>query len=223
MNKIKVLYDVVNTMKKRDAVKGTIDFKVVKGEETIISFANEFSKDNASGNIKAKINKEINIDGKKIKQETDVDFNMKDCPFHKFHHGMHGHGHVHGNMHMSFKAKLSRAAFMLNVLNNLKAEEKDNMTILSLDLKEIMKEGQALRAEFENDFKGEQMERNQDEYSKENMRMHHQPPKFIKELFCDDYKDAVLNITVNKNNEVEKVELSANGDTAINGTLVINN
>ena len=61
---------------------------------------------------------------------------MKDCKHHKFHHHMHHHGMgMHTGMcceHGGIKAKLSKITFILNMLNNLKAEEKDgNINIVS--------------------------------------------------------------------------------------------
>jgi hypothetical protein len=205
MNKIKVLYDVVKTMKSKEEINGIINMEVAKGETKLISFTNEFVRNTQSGNIKAKICKEINIDGNKVKQETNTELNSNDCPHHKFHHGrpMHGHGHGHGN-------KLSKALFMLNALNNLKAEEKEDKTILSLDLKEIIKEGKELRSEFAKDHQG---------CEGRNAFGPHKHPEFMKQLFSTEYKDAVLDIIVNKNSEVEKIALYANGENIINGSL----
>lgn len=204
MNKIKVLYDVVKTMKKKDMINGIINMEVVKGDTKVVSFINEFTRNTQSGEVKAKICKEINIDGNKVKQETNTEFNIKDSHHHnKFHHGMPMHGHGHGN-------KFSKALFMLNALNNLKAEEKEDKVFLSLDLKEVLKEGKELRAEFTKENQGCEGNKRFD---------HHEHSELIKQLFSTEYKDAVLNIMVNKNNEIEKIELSANGENIINGSL----
>ena len=40
------------------------------------------------------------------------------------------------------------------------------------------------------------------------MDEHHKHCAFIKELLCSENSDAVLNVYVNKNNEVEKIEVS---------------
>jgi hypothetical protein len=203
MNKIKVLYDVVKTMKKKEMVNGIINLEVVKGETKVVSFINEFSRNAVNGDVKAKISNEINIDGKKVKNEINSEFNMKDCPHHKFHHGMHmQHGH-----------KFSKALFILNALNNLKVEEKDDKSILSLDLNEVLKEGKEIRAEFEKKTEGSE---------DKNIFEPHKHHEFMKQFLCSEYKDAVLNITVNKNNEVEKIEISANGENNINGSLNFN-
>lgn len=204
MNKIKVLYDVVRTMKKKEMINGIINFEVLKGETKLITFINEFSRNTVSGDVKAKISKEIDIDGKKVKSESNSEFNMKDCPHHKFHHGMHmqQHGHM-----------LSKAQFILSALNNLKVEEKEDKNTLSLDLKELIKEGKEIGTEF-----GKNNEHCED---KDNFGPHRHH-EFMKQFLSSEYENATLDITVNKNNEVETIEITANGENNINGSLNFN-
>ncbi|MDP4147076.1 MAG: hypothetical protein Q8936_21815 [Bacillota bacterium] len=200
MNKIKVLYDVVKTMKKKEIINGIMNLEVVNGETKVVSFSNEFTRNTVDGTLKAKISKEINMDGNKVKHETNADLNVKDCPFHKFHHGEHmRHGH-----------KFSKALFMLNALNNLTAEEKGDKTILSLDLKEVLKEGKELKAEFHKHHQGCE---GKQEFG---AHKHHE---FIKKFLCEEYETAILNVTVNKASEIENIQVSANGENIINGSV----
>jgi hypothetical protein len=200
MNKIKVLYDVIKTMKKKEVINGIVNLEVVNGETKVVSFSNEFTRNTVSGEVKAKISKEINVDGNKVKQEINTELNIKECPIHKFHHGEHMR---HGN-------KFSKALFMLNALNNLKAEEREDKIVLSLDLKEVFREGKELSAEFN---------RPNQECEGNHKFGPHKQPEFIKKLLSAEYKDAVLNVTINKSSEIEKIEISANGENVINGSM----
>lgn len=210
MNKIKVLYDVFKTMKEKESFNGNIKVEAVKGGTKVLSFSNEFSTNTVTGETKVKISSESDFDGKKAKHESNTEFNMKDCKHHKFHHHMHMHHHGMCCEPGSIKAKLSKITFILNLLNNLKTEEKDGKLILSLDLKEIIKEIK----EHHKDL-GEQHKDSCDH----NMDDHHKHCACIKEFLCAAHTDAVLNIYVNKNNEVEKVEVVANGENSLNALI----
>ena len=221
MNKIKVLYDVVKTMKEKEIINGVINFQVTKNEINVVSFNNEFHKDNISGDVKAKISKEINTDGKKIRQQTEVEFNTKNCHHHKFLHGMHGM-HKHNHEHLDMKVKLSKAAFILNILNNLEADNKEDKIVLSLNLKEVIKECKELKTEFQKNLNDIPMDKSNGTCPTENMKGPHNHHEFFKQFLCEEYKDAVLNVIINKNNEVEKIKILANGEKMVNGSLIIN-
>ena len=49
MNKIKVLYDVVKTMKEKEVFKGNVKFEAAKGAVKVLSFSNEFETNIKSG------------------------------------------------------------------------------------------------------------------------------------------------------------------------------
>ncbi|MDP4179151.1 MAG: hypothetical protein Q8900_12535 [Bacillota bacterium] len=200
MNKIKVLYDVVKSMRKKEVINGVMNLEVFNGEAKVVCISNEFTKNTISGELKAKISKEINMGENKVKQETDTELNFKDHPFHKFHH----------EAHMNHRNKVSMILFMLNTLNNLTCEQKDDKIILTLDLIEVLKEGKELRNEFQKNYQGCEGSCEFD------FHKHHE---FIKKFLSADHKDAVLNVTVNKANEIEKIEVSANGENVINGSV----
>lgn len=201
MNKIKVLYDVVKLMRKKEVINGVMNLEVFNGEEKVVCISNEFTKNTISGELKAKISKEINMGENKVKQETDTELNFKDHAFHKSHHEAHMN---HGN-------KVSMILFMLNTLSNLTCEQKDDKIILSLDLIEVLKEGKNLRNEFQKNDQEVCEFKHKFDFQK-----HHE---YIKKFLSADHKDAVLNVIVNKSNEIEKIELSANGEIVINGTV----
>jgi hypothetical protein len=213
MNTIKLLYDVFKTMKEKESFNVIAKVEAVKGELKVLSFSNEFTTNTVTGETKAKISSEVDCDGKKIKHESNTEFNIKDCKHRKFHHHAHGMGnHKSGTCceHGGIKAKLSKITFVLNVLNNLKVEEMDGLSVLSLDLKDIIKE---IKEQHKNLAEHHANSFNQ------NIAEHHKHCIFIKELLCSENSDAVLNIYINKNNEVEKVEVTAKGENSLNALI----
>jgi hypothetical protein len=223
MNKIKVLYDVVKTMKEKEVLKGNIKLEAVKGEMKVLSFSNEFETNTKNGETKANINVDLDTEDKKVKHKSHSEFNIKDCPHHRFHRGMHMHNHginmhgIHG--HGGIKGGLSKIAFMLNLLNNVQVEEKDEKAIISLQLKEVLKEIKDMHKEFYKGMDNEKvMEhiRQMKEGSGEDFKKHHE---FIKKLLFSEDSETLLKIYANKNNEVEKIEISSKGENIVNGVL----
>lgn len=217
MNKIKVLHDVFKTMKEKELFKGNIKVEAAKGGVKILSFSNEFETNTKNGETKAKLNLDLGDEGKKVKHESNSEFNIKDCPHHKFHKGMHMHHHRHG-MHGNggIKAKLSKITFVLNLLNNVQIEEKGEKSIISLELKEVLKD---MHKDFHKEIDNEEMleyHKKMNDGMHEDFCKHHE---FIKEILCSEESDTLLKIYANKNNEIEKVEISAKGENTINGSL----
>lgn len=219
MNKIKVLYDVFKTMKEKELFKGNIKVEAAKGENKVFSFSNEFEVNTKNGETKAKLNVDLDAEGKKVKHESNSEFNIKDCPHHKFHKGMHMHHHgMHG--HCGLKGKLSKVTFVLNLLNNVQIEEIEEKYIISLELKEVLKEIKDMHKDFHKGIDNEKiLEHHKQMHEGMNndfCKKHHE---FIKEILCSEQSNPLLKIYANKNNEVEKVEISAEGTNTINGTL----
>jgi hypothetical protein len=218
MNKIKVLYDVFKFMKDKEVFKGNIKLEATKGKVKVLAFSNEFETNTKNGETKAKLNVDLDTEGKKVKHESSSEFNIKDCPHHKFHKGMHMHHHgMYG--HGGIKAGLSRITFVLNLLNNVQVEEKEEKTIISLDLKEALKDIKDMHKDFHKGIDNEKIleyhKQMHDGMNKDFCRHH----EFIKEILCSEQSDALLKIYASKNNEVEKVEISAKGENTINGSL----
>lgn len=213
MNKIKVLYDVFKTLKGKEIFNGEVKVEAVKEDTKIISFANEFSRNNITGETKVKINSELDIDGNKAKCNSNAEFTMKEC--HK--HGFHGMHHMGG--HEGVKNKLNKITFMLSILNNLNAEEKDDKAILTIDLKDILKEIKTMKAEAHKDLSDEEFNEFHKKFHERKHDEHHKYHKFIKELLSSEYDSATLNIIANKNNEVERIEITANGETNVDASV----
>lgn len=218
MNKIKVLYDVFKEMKEKEVFKGNVKVEAAKGESKVFSFSNEFEVNAKSGETKAKLNVDLDAEGKKLKHESNSEFNIKDCPHHKFHKGMHMYHHgMHG--HCGLKGKLSKITFVLNLLNNVQIEEIEEKYIISLELKEVLKEIKDMHKDFHKGIDDEKIleyHKQMHEGMNKDFCKHHE---FIKEILCSEQSNPLLKIYANKNNEVEKVEISAKGTNTINGTL----
>lgn len=217
MNKIKVLHEVFKTMKDKEVFKGNLKLEAAKGEVKILSFSNEFETNTKNGETKAKLNLDLDAEGKKVKHESNSEFNIKNCPHHKFHRGMHMHHHGYG--HGGIRAGLSKIALLLNLLSNVEIEEKEDRSIISLDLKEVLKEIKDMHKDFHKGIDDEKIL----EYHKQ---MHdgmdkdfHKHHKFIKDILFSEQSDTLLKIYANKNSEIEKVEISVKGENTIDGTL----
>ena len=200
MSRIKVLYDVFKTMKDKEVFNGDVTIEAILNEKKAFNLFNEFSTNKETATTKAKISTEVDYEDNKFKHESTTEFNMKN----HFHHGGHGmfmHGNPHGSSnHGNMKNKLSHVTFMLGVLNKIKLEEDDHKTLLSLDLKEILTEVKEMHSEL-HDKACEEM--------KENKSHHH---AIAKELMDMEASDATLKVWINKSNEVEKIEILANGN-----------
>ncbi|OVE66740.1 hypothetical protein CCS79_17330 [Clostridium diolis] len=218
MNKIKVLYDVFKTMKEKEVFKGSVKLEATKGDVKVLSFSNEFETDTKSGETKANISVDLDAKGKKVKHDSNSEFNIKECPHHGFHRGMHNHGmNMHG--HGGIKGGFSKVTFILNLLNNVQVEEKDEKAIISLELKEVFKEIKDIHKECHKGMDEEKIMEHIRQMKESDDRGFHKHHKFIKELLCSENSDAILKIYANKDNEVEKVEISSKGENAVNGSL----
>lgn len=208
MSKLKIMYDVINKMKEKEVVNGTFKAIGMKDQVEIGHFVNEFEKNLTSGETKVKINAEFECEGKKLKHDSQSEFTMQGCSSHK-HHGflkhMHHHSphaHLEGQIQSDhkccgIKGKLSKLAFMLNVLNQIKVDEKeDKSVILSLNLTEMPEE---LTKLFHGKMRHTAMPEN---------HPHH---AFMKE-FCTLIDPKVgVNLWINKVREVEKIVVTVDG------------
>lgn len=209
MNKIKLLYDVVTTMKEKELLKGSLKVEGSRDNVKIFGLDNHFEKSLPDGRTKAKVCLEMDCEGKKVKHESSTEFELPGCQGHR-RHSLMSHFHLcHGRHHSqagdcegikcgSFKEKLSRLAFVLKMLNSIKVEElEDKSIMLSLDFDEASGDMQCL--------------------IREKLQQH----KKIHQ--CDDFACAAgefsgmeiltgkLNVFINKNNEVEKVVVTVDG------------
>lgn len=204
MSKIKLLYDVFKTMKDKEGFNGEVKIDATENEKKVFSLSNKFSSNKETGTTKTKISTEVDYQDNKLKHESTTEFNLLDHLHKRGGHGMMMHGrHPECSNGGSLKNKLSHVTFMLGVLNKIKVEENGEKTLLSLDLKEILAELKEIRPEFQG---------SDCEEMKIDMSKHHKHHAFIKELMEMEATDANLNVWINKSNELEKVEILANGN-----------
>ena len=212
MSKIKLLYDVITTMKDKESCSGNLKVEGSKDQIKIFDLDNEFEKNMADGRMKAKVILEIDKDGKKVKHESSTEFDG--CGVHGTgHHGFmgrmfsrHCHEHHPNHSHMGtcgdiklcgIKEKLSRLACMLNVFSSMKVkEQEDKSTVLSLNFDEIP---------------GELKKMIHEKLLQKKLQHEHGHKCVCKEFSTMEVLTAGLNILINKNKEVEKITLSIKG------------
>jgi len=213
LSKLKIMVDVMNTMKHKEVVSGTFKAVGTKDQVEIGHFNNEFEKNLTNGETKIKLSAEFDCDGKKLKHDSQSEFTMQGCCRHK-HHGFMKHMHQMHQMHhhtsqiggqnqgehkcCGIKGKLTRFAVMLNILNQIKVDEKeDKSVILSLNLNEIPKELKKLLHE------------KMSQHTKPENHPHH---GFMKECGTLNEPKIELNIWINKAREVEKIVVTVDGN-----------
>lgn len=205
MSKIKLMYDVINTMKEKEVISGTFQAEGKRDQIKIASFTNEFEKNLSNGETKVKISTELDYNGKKVKHESQTEFTMQGCCPGDRHHGFmkHMHHHRHSDQNHEeikcggIKGKLTKLAFVLNILNQIKVDEKeDKSVILSLNPNEIPTE---LKKVF------------QERMSHNTMPEHHQHHAFMKEFSTLKDPKIGFNLWINKTREIEKFVVTVDG------------
>jgi hypothetical protein len=214
MNKIKVLYDVVKTMKGKEIFKGTLRVDGKKAGEKFIGIVNEFEKDLTEGRVKSKLNTEFNCEGKSFKHESSTDFNMEGCNFNE-HHGFMKHLHQHKHSEMKFSGPregLNKIGFVLGVLKSIKLEEKeDKSAILKLNLMDLPEEMKEIfhekmkKGSFNENHENSEFHKN---FGADNFKGHHD---FMKELHGMTNPNVEIIVWINGYSEVEKILITAAG------------
>jgi hypothetical protein len=193
MNKIKLLYDVVKTMRDKEVFNGIVKAEVQKDQVKIFSLQNEFEKNMLNGQTKAKISTELDYDGKKVKHESDTEFTMQGSCEHGHHEFMRHMHHHHAAKCGGIKGKLAKLSFALSILNSIKVEELENKTSdISLNISDIPEEMKELILE---------------------KMSHHQHGEhgFMKEFCPMEKPNLMVNMFINKNYEVEKIVVNLDG------------
>jgi len=197
MNKIKLLYDVVKTMRNKEVLNGVLAVKVHKAEANLFSLRNEFEKNLLTGQTKAKINTELDYDGKTVKHESNTEFTIPrsgECKCHEFFARLHqSHATCCAGR---LKDKFSRLLFALGVLNALQTEEQaDKGILISLNANDLPEEAKMLLRE--------KMSRAGE--------CHHHEHGFLKEFCAAENLDFALNIFTNKNYEIDRIVITLVG------------
>jgi hypothetical protein len=214
MGKMKLLYDVIMTMKGKESFMGNFKVEGSKDQIKIFDMNNDFEKNLAKGQMKAKVSFETDCAGKKVKHESNTEFDMTgflDCDGHGFmhrgffhqwhdHHEHHPHPHhvrPDGMRCCGIKGKLSKLALLASMLNSMKMEaQEDKSTLLSLGFEDLPGDMKTLLQE-----------------KLQQHRMHHAHcfNGRLKEFSGLEIGNARLSIRINKNNEVEKFLFNVEG------------
>ena len=196
MNKIKLLYDVVMTMRNKEALHGVLTAEAQKDRVNIFTIRNEFDKDLQTGRTKAKISTEIDYEGKMVKHESNTEFTLpnsgegRHCEFIKSIHGNHSAGCG------GLKGVLSKLSLALAILNALQAEEQESKSVvISLNTDDLPEDTKKLLCEK----------------MSQSSSCGHGGHGFIKEFCSVDKLDCLLKMFVNKKSEVEKILITFGG------------
>lgn len=194
MNKIRVLYDVMNTMKAKEEVKGVLQVQVEKNQATILSLQNEFEKNLLTGKMKTKVTASLDYEGKIQGHHAEE---AAPYPPERTHHDwLHHMHHFPSHRRRGVKEILSKWTFALSLLNALQFEERaGKITVISLSANDLPEDMKKLFSE-RIAHKG---------------RHHGQRHGLLKEICSIDHLDIKLNIFINPNYEVEKVIVTAAG------------
>lgn len=210
MNKIKLIYDVVKTMKEKDIINGKLTGEGKKDQVQFVSFENEFQRNLITGDVKAKISSQLDFEGKKVKHESSTEFNLENGHggIHHFHQHMHHHPNQGGKHHHNFKDKLSAVAFVLKMVNDMQIDEQADITLVSLNLSEIPEELKAIHEKRHQNM----------------MEHHHQHPFPMKDFITMEKTNIAMTIQISKNKEIEKITLIVDGrhNDELNGTHEMN-
>lgn len=200
MNKIKLIYDVVQRMREKEVINGTLAVEGKKDDEQFLSVKNQFQKNVLTGEVKANLSVEFEADGKKVKNESSVEFNPEgrpdSMPAHFCRHMHHHHAHHGGMPPHSFKDKLNRLAFALKILDNMQVEEQGDKILLTVNLDELPEE---LKKGLHGKMHPEMAEH------------HHKHPFPFKEFMMMEKNNITLLLQLNSNKDVERITLQAGG------------
>lgn len=199
MNKVKLLYDIVKTMKEKDVFEGQLDVAVNKGSEAIFKMNNEFYKNLSGGESKIKLNTEVLHDGKKVRHQSETEFTGDCCEKHqaffKHIHQLHHEKCAIGEFgkQCGIKWKLNKLACILGILHNLKVSESEKGCQISLDKNDIPEDMKICLHE---------------KLSQKMMEKHNQ---CCSQLEGMELTDINLVITISKSNDIENIHLSVKG------------
>ncbi|MDO7785904.1 hypothetical protein [Desulforamulus aquiferis] len=200
MNKIKLMYDIAKTMKEKEVFNGFLQVECAKDSTAIFHMENEFSKNLTSGLMVAKIKTEMDYQGKTFKHESNTEYTQlsksqsKGC-----FRGRHPHFHHRG--HGGLKGLFTGLTLALDILNRTKVEpQTDNSNLITLEMNELPKELQELKQHF--------MESHGHGHAHENHQHGHCLMKEFHEL---QNPKLILTAQINKNNEIESVEILLSG------------
>lgn len=201
MNKIKLMYDIAKTMKEKEIFNGFLQAECIKDSTTIFHMENEFSKNLTTGLMVAKIKTEMDYQGKRLKHESNTEYtHLSKSQSKGCFRGRHPHFHHRG--HGGLKSLFTGLTLALDILNRTKVEvQTDNSNVITLEIDELPKELQGLKQHFiENHGHGHVHENH-----------HHHGLCLMKEFHALESPKLILTAHINKNNEIETVDILLSG------------
>ncbi len=196
MNKIRVLYDVMKTMRAKEEVKGVLQIQVEKDQATILSLQNEFEENLSKGKIKTKLTGSLDYEGRIHLPEHRAEGAAPCSPERKHHEWLHHMHHFPARRRGGLKEIFSKWTFALSLLNALQVEEQEEkITMISLNANDLPEDMKKLFSE-----------------RIAHVGRHHDQRHGLLKEFCSIYHpDVKLSIFINPNYEVEKVVVTAAG------------
>lgn len=199
MNKLKFFYDVVKTLRSKEVIDGVATVEVKKDQGKIFYVKNQFQKNLTTKQTTANITSEVDYDGKRVKHQSTTEFTnhcfgdgMNHKLFKHMHHMHHADGQCGG-----FKTKLTKLAFVLGLLDNIKVDQQEDKTILmTLELTELPEDIKILLQE--------KMSHAESFHDQERCC-------FMKEFCCLEKGAFSLAMSVSKDYEIEKIVIAFDG------------
>lgn len=195
MNKLKVLYELLKTMKSKEVVTGSLTAKVEKGQVKMFGLESEFEKNLVTGQTKSKVNVEMDYEGSTTGGEPGESPAVFCHPAGKGHSD-HYHGfHRRGNL----QAMFSRWAFGISLLQALQLEEKEGKKVVfTLNAKDLPADLQALFQE-----------------KMGHAAFRHPHNGVMKAFLSAASLDLVVTVLVNEQSEVEKIRVRAANEAGL--------
>lgn len=129
MNKLKLMYDLIDTMRAKEVLTGTLKVEGHEDQAKEFSIINKFEKNLVNGQIKAKIKIELDYQGDHLIEENGTDLAQ---------YGEFKPKSYNVNQNQLIKEKLARWAFLFQSLNDIQIDQlEDQNQLLSLKISEI--------------------------------------------------------------------------------------
>ena len=196
MNKLKFFYDVVKTLRSKDVINGMATVEVKKDQGKIFYVKNQFQKNLITMQTTANITSEVDYEGKQVKHQSTTEF-TNHCLVNGMHHKLFKHMHHADGQCGGLKTKLTKLAFVLGLLDNIKVDQQEDKTILvTLEIRELSEDMKILLQEK---MSHAESSHNQDRCC------------FVKEFRCLESGSFSLAMSVSKEYEVEKIVMAFDG------------
>ena len=187
MDKIKLLYDVVQTMRNKETIKGNLNVEVQR--ENVFTLKKDFEKNLPAETFQ--VNTELNCQGEEFKHKSRTEFITGHWgDKHEMFKQMHFH---HNACCGGIKGKLNKLAFALGLLNNLEVKQQEDGIALSLSLDKIPEEIKALCREKREHLHGK----------------HH--GNFFEEGCSFEKENLTVKVLINPNDEITRIEAVTEG------------